>query len=129
MKLIKTVPSIEFTDLTAPKKFFVDFLGFEIVHEEDNLCVVQRDTVRFHLGIESDYAIDVKNRKTLPPLFRVETDDIESMWNELKERDPEKKYISNDPKMKPWGAREFGARDANDMVVLFQQWEPGCGNG
>ncbi|WP_309386982.1 VOC family protein [Cerasicoccus frondis] len=122
MKFNSVTPGIFYPDLTTAKAFFVDFIGFSILHEEPGLCVVVRDGVKFHLAIdEAEYA------KNPAPLFRIETDDIQALWQELLAKDPDKKILHprfpNGPELRPWNAWEFAAGFGEDRVCLvFQQW-------
>ncbi len=126
-KLLRAVQGICFLDLENPKKFFVDLLGFNAAHEEEGLLVVERDSVLFQLGIDPDVAIDVKGNRMMAPLIRIETNDIESISREIKERYssgvcPTAIVKDEEPKLRPWGAKEWGVRDSNNMVILFQEW-------
>ncbi|WOO43078.1 hypothetical protein [Rubellicoccus peritrichatus] len=131
--LIRAVFTIPFSKLDAPKQFFTGLLNFKVVHEESTLAVVERDSIRIHLEQNDGVGIDVDGFEMTAPIVRIETNDIKSIWEEMMARDTEGKHIhprfKDGPNLRPWGAWEFGVRDENNMVILFQQWEPNCGNG
>eukprot|EP00295_Goniomonas_pacifica_P047472 CAMPEP_0175912268 /NCGR_PEP_ID=MMETSP0108-20121206/8632_1 /TAXON_ID=195067 ORGANISM="Goniomonas pacifica, Strain CCMP1869" /NCGR_SAMPLE_ID=MMETSP0108 /ASSEMBLY_ACC=CAM_ASM_000204 /LENGTH=133 /DNA_ID=CAMNT_0017234561 /DNA_START=6 /DNA_END=407 /DNA_ORIENTATION=+ len=125
MKLTRQVSSVFYQDLAAAKQFWVDYLQFLVVHEEEQLCVVQRDAVAFHLMVGPNYT------KDLEPLVRIETDDIKAVWDDLQKRDAQGKYkharFPDGPERRPWGAQEFAVGDEK-VCLVFQQWESGCGS-
>jgi hypothetical protein len=120
MKLLKTVASVFYENLDQGKEFFINILGFHIVHEDEGLCVVTKDDVTFHISIDEEYS------KILPPLYRVETDNIQELWKQIKLKDPKGKYLHdrfpNGPELRPWGAYEFAYLDSQ-VCLVFQQWK------
>lgn len=122
MHLKRTVPSFHYNDANEGRPFFANYLGFRVVHEEGGLCVVERGDVRFHLETNKDYA------SQLPPLVRVETDNIRDLWAELSSKTGHPKYLHerfrNGPEMRPWNAMEFAVKDSQACIV-FQQWSRG----
>ncbi|GHC11698.1 hypothetical protein [Cerasicoccus arenae] len=120
MKYQSVTPGIQYTDLAQPKEFFIDFMGFKVIHEEPDFCVVQRDGVKFCLHIDEEYS------KNLAPLFRIETDDIQAVWQELLAKDPTKSRIhprfKDGPELRPWSAWEFAVGWGDHVCLVFQEW-------
>ncbi len=121
MHIIRTVPSFHYLDADEGLPFFVNYLGFRIVHQEAGLRVVERGDVRFHLETNREYA------SQLPPLVRVETDDIRELWAELSTNPQHHEHLHqrfrNGPELRPWNAWEFAVKDSQACIV-FQQWNP-----
>ncbi|MEM6331824.1 MAG: hypothetical protein AAF823_00605 [Planctomycetota bacterium] len=119
MPLKRTVASVQYDNAADGKPFFVDHLGFVVVHEDPTLCVVTRDTVTFMLETNADYAAQ------LAPLVRVEVDDIHTFWAELAAKPTHADFaherFPDGPELRPWGAHEFAAHDQGACIV-FQQW-------
>ncbi len=129
-QFIRSVMGVPYTDLTEPKRFFTEQIGMSIEHEEaGKLVVVARGNVKLHLFKWDEIAVDTEAFKMTAPVIRIETDDIQAMWREMCERDPEGKHIhprtksKGGPELRPWRAWEFGVSDENNVLVLFQQWE------
>ncbi|MDF3128559.1 hypothetical protein P0Y35_05070 [Kiritimatiellaeota bacterium B1221] len=121
MKLIKAVSSIYYADLEVGLNLFVEGLGFMIGHDErknGNLfCVVHRDDVTFHLYENAEWA--AKDR----PQIRIETDDIDALYREVKQRCPDLLHPNcNKVSLRPWGAKEFALLDESKLCIILQQW-------
>ena len=115
------IPNIFYTDIRTGLQLFVDCMGFDIAYSEPDadkpFYVVKRDTVKAHLVQDEEYA--VKDR----PELRIETDDIEGMYKEVSERNPELLHPNlKVVTLREWGAREFALRDASDVCIIFMQW-------
>jgi len=119
--LKKLIPSIFYADIEVGLRLFVKTLGFSVIHEdreaEQPLIVVERDSVKVHLVENAEFA--AKDR----PLFRIETDDIEAIYNEVVANN--KEYLhpnSTGPTLRPWGCTEFAVLDETTVAVVIQQW-------
>ncbi len=120
--MLKTlIPNIFYSDIEVGLRLFVKTLGFSVTHEdreaEQPLIVVERDSVKVHLVENAEYA--AKDR----PLFRIETDDIEAVYNEVVENN--KDYLHpnlSEPTLRPWGCTEFAVLDETTVAVVMQEW-------
>ena len=116
------IPNIFYSDVKVGLNLFVDCLGFEIVYSdtesEQPFYVVKRDGVKVYLVEDDDFAM--KDR----PELRIETDDIESVYNEIKERYPDLLH-PNLPEvtLREWGAKEFAVLDESHVCIVFMQWQ------
>ncbi|MEM9186556.1 MAG: VOC family protein [Planctomycetota bacterium] len=121
MALLKFNPSFQYASSDDALPFWEGYLGFRIAHDEGpgKLRVAQRDSVCVLLETNTEYATQ------LPPLIRLETDDIDGLWAELREHGHHQRYahdrFPDGPELRPWGAREFAVQDAR-VCVVFQQW-------
>lgn len=116
------IPNIFYSDIHTGLKLFVDCLNFDVVFEDLQIpspfCVVKKDGIKVHLIQDGEFA--AKDR----PELRIETDDIDAIYNKVAYRYPELIHPSSkEITLKPWGAKEFALRDESDVCIIFQQWE------
>ncbi len=121
MRFTKLVPNIFYEDIKVGLKLFVECLGFRIGYDDlsstDPFCVVEKDGLAAHLVQSKEFAI--KDR----PELRLETDDIEAVFNKVKNSNPELLHPnSNVVSLKPWNAKEFAVRDESGVCIILQQW-------
>ena len=120
MKLIKVIPNIFYSDIQIGLNLFVECLGFKLVHSDPGagqpLYIVERDGVTILLLESDEFA--KKDR----PSIRIETDDIQSFFDEIKEKDMGL-FHPNLPEIKtqPWGLKEFALLDESGTCVIIQQ--------
>lgn len=120
MQFTKLIPTIFYSDMSVGLQLFVDILGFELAYRDDTgdqpFGIIKRDTLVIHLVENREWA--QKDR----PQVRLETDDIEAVYQQVKERYPEWLHPNADEvRLQPWGALEFALRDTEDVCVIIQQ--------
>ncbi|MBE7173171.1 MAG: hypothetical protein INR73_21535 [Williamsia sp.] len=121
MSLQVLIPNIFYSDVQVGLHLFVEGMGFEIVYSdiegEQPFYVVKRDGVKVYLVEDADFAM--RDR----PELRIETDDIESIYNEISDRHPELLH-PNLPEVtvREWGAKEFALVDESHVCIVFVQW-------
>lgn len=117
MSMLRLIPKIFFDTMAEGLELFVDVLGFEVVHQDDRLAVVEREGAKAYLmPIPELAAMD-------RPEIAIETDDIDAAYAEIVKRRPQWLHPNNpvvDPK--PWGAKEFALLDPTGVCVVFRQW-------
>jgi hypothetical protein len=120
MKLTKLIPKLFYADIQVGLNLFVNALGFKVTYSEPEtknpFYLVERDNVRIQLVEDEEYA-----RKDRPEI-RIETDDIETLYQEIKAKElnlfhPNLPYI----KTQPWGLKEFALLDETTVCVIIQQ--------
>ena len=116
------IPTIFYSDVQVGLQLFVDCLRFGIVYSdtegEQPFYVVKRDGIKVYLVEDADFAM--KDR----PELRIETDDIESIHNEIKERRPELLHPNlSEVTLREWGAKELAVLDESHVCIVFMQWE------
>lgn len=122
MKLLRFNPSFQYKNSDEALPFWVAYLGFRVTHDEGSgkLRVAQRDSVFVLLETNAEYAAQ------LPPLIRLEVDDIATLWQELKRKQEHDGYVHprfvEGPELRPWGCHEFAVQD-DRVCVVFQQWK------
>ena len=116
MSLVKVIPKIFYADIKVGLHLFIDGLGFKVTYQDDYLKIIERDGVTIQLVEDEEYA--KKDR----PEIRIVTNDIEALYIEVKEKDPNLLHPNlNVIKRQPWGLTEFALRDASDVCVIIQQ--------
>jgi hypothetical protein len=116
MSLIKIIPKVIYADINIGLHFFTA-LGFEIKYAEEGFYIIDRDGVTIQL-ITSEANFSIGDR----PEFRIETNDIEALYSEIKGKHPEILHPNLKViKQQPWGLKEFAVRDATAVCVIFQQ--------
>jgi len=120
MKLNKVIPQIFYSDIKVGLDLFVACLGFEVKYSEPGgehpFYIVDRDGVTLFLVEDDEFA--KKDR----PEIRIDTDDIEALHNELKQKTMNL-FHPNLPaiKLQPWGLKEFALVDKSHVCVIIQQ--------
>ena len=117
--LKRLIPKIFYNTLSEGLDLFVDGLGFQLLYQDDDLAVVERDGAKAYLVASPEYA--AKDR----PELAIETDTIHDLYTDLKTRRPDLLHPNgNTVQRKPWGPLEFAALDKTHVCVVFRQWEP-----
>ena len=115
--MTRLVPNIFYANLSDAIDLFVTCLGFEVLHQDKTLAVVQRDGAKANIIESAEFA--AKDR----PQITIETDTIEDLYREVQSKAPH--ILHPNSRMiekKPWGAREFAVHDKTDVCVVFRQW-------
>lgn len=118
--LTTLVPSVYYADLDVGLDLFVDGIGMEVLHRDDDLVVVARDGVKLFLVPDAEAAAAFR------PELGIETDDIEAVHREISARRPDLLHPNlSEVTARPWGAREFAVLDATTVCVVFREWPAG----
>ncbi|WPU92566.1 hypothetical protein SNE25_24900 [Mucilaginibacter sabulilitoris] len=116
MSLLKIIPKVIYDDINTGIRFFTA-LGFEVKYAENDFCIMARDGVTIQL-IASEENFIIGDR----PEFRIETDDIEGYYAEIKAQNPEILHPNlNVIKHQPWGLTEFAVSDETSVCIIIQQ--------
>jgi hypothetical protein len=100
--------------------FFVDCLGFSIVHDEiasaQPFCVLRRDGLVINLFENADLANEHN------PEFRLVTENIEEVYAKVSASHPQFLHPNlSKITIRPWGAKEFALTDGQ-LGMVIQQW-------
>ncbi|MEM6331270.1 MAG: VOC family protein [Planctomycetota bacterium] len=121
MTLLRFTPSFQYDDSDQALPFWIDYLGFRLVHDDGSgkLRVVERESLCVMLETNAEYAAQ------LASLIRVATDDIAAIWAEVHAKPRHHRYVhqrfERGPELRPWGAHEFAVQD-HRVCIVFQQW-------
>ncbi len=111
------IPKVFYADVSVGIDLFVDGIGLEIVHQDDDLVVVARDAAKLYLVESPEFA--AKDR----PELANETDDIDAMCADITTRRPDLLHPNlRKVKRQPWGPREFALLDSSGVCVVFRDW-------
>jgi hypothetical protein len=115
--LTTLIPKVFYADLSIGLDLFVDGLGMEVLHRDDDLVVLGRDRIKVYLVESEEYA--AKDR----PELGIETDDIDAVYAEIAGRRPDLLHPNvSRVTTRPWGAREFALLDATTVCIVFREW-------
>lgn len=116
MSLLAVLPKIFYADIRTGLAFFVDGLGFELGYHDETLYIVSRDKITLLLMINEELGNADR------PEIRIDTDDIEAIYGEIKARNPALLHPNlNYIKQQPWGLKEFACLDPTTVCIIFQQ--------
>jgi hypothetical protein len=118
MKLLQVIPKVFYEDVRHGLELFVDTLGFKVGWHDPNppFYVISRDTATLILLQEPELA------KLDRPEIRISTDDIETLYAEVKAKNPQLLHPNSKIiKTQPWGLREFALLDGSGVCVIIQQ--------
>jgi hypothetical protein len=115
--LINIIPQVFYEDVSVGLDLFVDGIGMEVLHRDDDLVVLARDGAKLYLVPNAELAAQDR------PELGIETDDIEAIHAEISARRPDLLH-PNLPEVTPreWGAREFALLDSTSVCVVFRSW-------
>jgi hypothetical protein len=117
--LTALIPKVFYADVTVGLDLFVDGIGMDLLHRDDDLIVAGRDQVKVYLVEDAEYA--AKDR----PELAIETDSIDDVYADIAGRRPDLLHPNlPEVRLRPWGAREFALLDSTTVCVVFRQWSP-----
>ena len=118
MSLKKIIPTIFYEEIETGIELFVYGLGFKSVYESTDgelFHILERDGVTLMISENQELA------KEHRPEIRIDTDDIESIYEEVRIRKPALLHPnSNKIALKPWGLKEFALLDKSTVCVIIQ---------
>ena len=115
--MLRLVPKIFYDQLEQGLDLFESCLGFQVRYRDTDLAVVERDGAKAYIVASPEFA--AKDR----PEVAIETDNIDSIYKEIKSRRPEMLHPNaNQVTLRPWGALEFAVLDKTTVCVVFRQW-------
>ncbi len=111
------IPKIFYSRLQDGLDFFVDGLGFSVLHQDSGMAVIARDGAKAYLVENAECAALDR------PELSIDTDQIDAVFAEMAARAPQLLHPnSNRIVLKPWGSREFAMLDKTTVCVVFRQW-------
>lgn len=115
--MTRLISKVFFNRMSEGLDLFVNCLGFEVLHQDGSLAVVERDHAKAYVVESPDFA--VKDR----PEIAIETDTIHDLYREIYAKRPDMLHPNaNRIKNRPWGALEFAVLDKTGVCVVFRQW-------
>jgi hypothetical protein len=115
--LHNVIPKVFYDDVAVGLDLFVDGIGMEVLHRDDDLVVLARDGAKVYLVQDAKFAVGDR------PELGIETDDIEAIHAEISARRPDLLHPNlSEVTLREWGAREFAVHDATSVCVVFRSW-------
>lgn len=117
MKFEPIVPMIWTKELQKTVDFYCDILGFTCGNqsEEWGWASVYKDTCEIMIAEPNEHT--PFERPYFSGTFYIKTDDVETLWNQLKD----KVKVAYDLEDFDWGMREFAIYDNNSYMIQFGQ--------
>ena len=111
MKIRRTVPNIKLDNPLQSRTFYVDFLGFDIAMNRDEIITFSSpDNRTAQISV-------MKQDDSLAPLhpdISIEVEDVDQIYNKAEEQNLEIVYPITD---EPWGVRRFFVKDPNGKII------------
>jgi len=120
MMLKSTIPALPVLDLAAAVTFYVDRLGFRVVHADDDFAVVMRDDVRLHLWAANKPDVPgAEPHLAGSASCRIVVSGIEELYDEMRAAGV---VHPNGPLTEqPWGERDFTVLDQNNNCISLAE--------
>jgi len=117
MKLTAIRPMLYTRELDATILFYVKTLGFTLAERNDDWgwASLYKDEVAMMLAVPNEHTVFEKAMFT--GSFYFNTDDVEALWNQLKD----KVKICYPIETFEWEMREFAIYDNNGYILQFGQ--------
>lgn len=117
MKFQPIVPMIWTKELQKTVDFYCDILGFTCGNqsEEWGLAAVSKDECEIMIAEPNEHT--PFERPYFSGTFYIKTDDVDTLWNDLKD----KVKVAYDIEDFDWGMREFAIYDNNSYMIQFGQ--------
>ena len=109
-QFVQGAPVLHVADVEATAAFYRDVLGFTWDFGDETYAVVWRDNAAIHFVRDSENPRGVH-------LFQW-VKDVDSYYREIVSRGA---VVAVGPVDQPYGIREFGIRDVNDVEIVFGQ--------
>jgi hypothetical protein len=117
--LTALIPKVFYADVEVGLDLFVEGIGMDVLHRDDDLVVLARDQAKLYLVEDAEFA--AKDR----PELAIETDDIDAVYTDVAARRPDLLHRNGSRvERKPWGPREFALLDRSGVCVVFRDWTP-----
>ena len=126
----RTVPALPARDVATAVEFYVERLGFEVLHHDDGFAVLRRDEAVINLWQADDEGW--RGRAGETPVrsgaesfiagtasCRIETADLDALFEELSRREVLHPTSRGGIVRTDFGTREFHALDADGNLLSF----------
>jgi uncharacterized glyoxalase superfamily protein PhnB len=115
MPLKGPVPILYVTDIEHTIRFYCEVLGFRCAGQFEGWASLHRDSAELMVSLPNEHLPFEKSLFT--GSFYFHSDDVDSLWADLREKAPVVYPIENFD----YGMREFAIRDINGYVLQFGQ--------
>ena len=135
MPLGTTIPALPARDVPASTTFYVDRLGFTVLHTDGHFSVLQRDEARIHLWESADTSWRGRDDLAAKPVVsgaesflagtascRIEVTDIDDLYAEMATSGVLHGVSAGGPEVTDFGSREFHVLDLDGNLLTFYLW-------
>lgn len=120
MTLLNAIPALPVRNIEVSTRFYVDRLGFTLIHSDGGFAVLVRDQVRIHLWEAND-----PDTPGAEPFLagsascRIKVTNVDELYAEMRESDV---VHPNGPLTnQPWGERDFSVLDQDNNCISFAE--------
>ena len=113
MKVQAIVPMAYVNDIDATVRFYSSTLGFKVANRTEIWACLEKDGVEFMISLPNQH--EPFSVPTFTGSFYFRIDDVNQLWNELKD----KADVVYPIETFAYGMREFAIRDNNGYILQF----------
>ena len=138
----RTIPALPVREIDAAVGFYVERLGFEVLHRDGGFAVLRRDEAVLHLWEASDEGWRSREELAERPVrsgaesfiagtasTRIEVGDVDGLYDELKAADVLHPVSRDGVDDTDFGTREFATLDQDGNLISFFRWVESPANG
>ena len=114
MKIRRTVPIVASDDLELARKFYAEFLGFEVAMDEPGFRMLRSPSNPTAQVITASRTGETMDPRVLEVKMSVEVGDVDAAYEEAQRRELRIVYPITD---EPWGVRRFFVEDPDGNVI------------
>jgi catechol 2,3-dioxygenase-like lactoylglutathione lyase family enzyme len=130
----QTIPAMPVREASAAVDFYRDRLGFDVLHHEGGLAVLQRDDAVVHVWEASDESWRERGSVERPvqsgaesfiagtASCRIRVDGVDELYDELARTDVLHPVSKDGVSETEFGTREFATLDLDGNLVSFFEW-------
>lgn len=115
MKLENLIPMLWVNNLDDTIRFYVDLLGFDCTNRLEGWASLKKDAVELMISLPNEH--EAFERLQFTGSFYFHPDDVDAIWNQVKDKASVVYPIENFP----YGMREFAIRDNTGYILQFGQ--------
>ena len=134
----RTIPALPVREMDAAVGFYVERLGFEVLHRDGGFAVLRRDEAVLHLWESSDEGWRERADFAERPIrsgaesfiagtasTRIEVIDVDGLYAELKAAEVLHPVSQGGAGDTDFGTREFATLDRDGNLISFFRWVAG----
>jgi catechol 2,3-dioxygenase-like lactoylglutathione lyase family enzyme len=131
----RTIPALPVRDAASAIAFYRDRLGFEVLHEDEDFAVLERDDARVHLWHAGDESWRERVALRETPVSsgaesfiagtascRIEVEDVDALFEELRAKEVLHPISRGGVSDTDFGSREFATLDQDGNLISFFEW-------
>jgi len=135
MHLGTTIPALPARDVPTATAYYVDRLGFDLVHTDGHFSVLRRDDARIHLWEASDVSWRGRHSLSAQPVVsgaesflagtgscRIEVEGIDELYAEMEAAGALHGVSRGGAEDTDYGSREFHVVDLDGNLLTFYVW-------